>query len=56
MPSRRSIRIARAAEARYELALSLDLLGATGDEAAARESVELLHQLGVTQVARPPLG
>ncbi len=51
-----SLRIARAAEARYELALSLDVLGATGDEAAAQESVELFERLGVTRVTRPPLG
>jgi class 3 adenylate cyclase/tetratricopeptide (TPR) repeat protein len=50
-----SIRIARAAEVRYELALSLDVLGATGDEAAASESAELLSRLGVGRVARPPL-
>ena len=50
-----SVRIARAAEVRYELALSLDLVGALGDEAAAAESAELLTRLGVSRVARPPL-
>jgi len=51
-----SIRIARSAQARYELALSLDLTGMLGDTDAARESVELLAELGVAQVLRPPLG
>jgi tetratricopeptide (TPR) repeat protein len=51
-----SVKIARAAEARYELALSLDLLGAVGDAEAAHESAALLEALGVVQVARPPLG
>ena len=50
-----SIQIARSAQARYELALSLDLTGMLGDADAARESVELLAELGVTRVVRPPL-
>jgi class 3 adenylate cyclase/tetratricopeptide (TPR) repeat protein len=51
-----SIRIARSAGARYELALSLDVFGAVGDREAAREGAELLAGLGVGRVARPPLG
>ncbi|HXG74955.1 MAG TPA: tetratricopeptide repeat protein [Gaiellaceae bacterium] len=50
-----SVRIAREAEARYELALSLDLLGARGDVDAAEEAKGLLARLGVERVARPPL-
>jgi class 3 adenylate cyclase/tetratricopeptide (TPR) repeat protein len=51
-----SIKTARAAEARYELALSLDLLGAVGDSEAEREATALLESLGVIRVAHPPLG
>ncbi|HUG65018.1 MAG TPA: tetratricopeptide repeat protein [Gaiellaceae bacterium] len=50
-----SIRIARAADARYELALSLDVLGEVGDDEAAREAATLFARLGVTRLARPPL-
>ncbi|HWQ22802.1 MAG TPA: tetratricopeptide repeat protein [Gaiellaceae bacterium] len=50
-----SVRVARGAEARYELALSLDLLGTLGDEDAAREAAALLERLSVERVARPPL-
>jgi class 3 adenylate cyclase/tetratricopeptide (TPR) repeat protein len=51
----RSIGVAREADAVYELALALDLAGALGDEAAAKETAELFEQLGVERVARPPL-
>jgi len=51
-----SVTAARAADARFELALSLDLLGrACEDGAASEESARLFEQLGVEQVARPPL-
>jgi class 3 adenylate cyclase/tetratricopeptide (TPR) repeat protein len=50
-----SVRAARDGEARYELALSLDVLGALGDQAAATESSQLLERLGVERAARPPL-
>jgi class 3 adenylate cyclase/tetratricopeptide (TPR) repeat protein len=51
-----SARVARSASARYELALSLDLLAAAGgSESAAAESRELLERLGVENIARPPL-
>jgi class 3 adenylate cyclase/tetratricopeptide (TPR) repeat protein len=52
-----SIRIARKADAHYELALALDLktrLG--GHQVAGAESTRLLERLGVERVARPPLG
>jgi tetratricopeptide (TPR) repeat protein len=51
-----SVTAARAADARFELALSLDLLGrACEDRAASEESARLFEQLGVEEVARPPL-
>jgi class 3 adenylate cyclase/tetratricopeptide (TPR) repeat protein len=51
-----SIRIARDANAVYELALALDLSAAIGaDPSAAEESGSLLERLGVESVARPPL-
>jgi hypothetical protein len=51
-----SLRVARAADAVYEVALALDLAAAVGgDAAAADESSRLLERLGVERVARPPL-
>ena len=51
-----SIAIARSGDANYQLALALDLLALIdGDRDAASESAELLAQLGVERVARPPL-
>jgi class 3 adenylate cyclase/tetratricopeptide (TPR) repeat protein len=51
-----SIAAARASDARFELALSLDLLGrASGDGTASEESARLFELLGVAEVARPPL-
>lgn len=51
-----SIRVARAASVKSELAFSLDLLGALGDEDATAEAAALLAGMGIEQVARPPLG
>ena len=51
-----SIALARSGDANYQLALALDLLALIdGDRDAASESAELLAQLGVERVARPPL-
>jgi class 3 adenylate cyclase/tetratricopeptide (TPR) repeat protein len=51
-----SVRIARDANAVYELALALDLSAAIGaDPSAAEDSRALLERLGVQSVARPPL-
>ena len=51
-----SVAIARKAGATFQLALALDLLARMdGDRDAASESAELLAQLGVERVARPPL-
>jgi tetratricopeptide (TPR) repeat protein len=50
-----SVEIARSGEAKFQLALALDLLASLGDDDAASESAELLRQLGVEKVARPPL-
>jgi class 3 adenylate cyclase/tetratricopeptide (TPR) repeat protein len=51
-----SVKTGRAADALYEVALSLDLLAAVaGDVDAGRESEELLQRLGVERIARPPL-
>ena len=51
-----SIAIARNTGAPFQLALALDVLAAVdGDRDAASESAELLAQLGVGRVARPPL-
>jgi class 3 adenylate cyclase/tetratricopeptide (TPR) repeat protein len=50
-----SVETARGGEAKFQLALALDLLASLGDADAAAESAELLRQLGVEQVARPPL-
>jgi len=51
-----SISIARTGEASLQLALALDLLALIDDDRdAAAESGELLRQLGVDLVARPPL-
>ncbi|MDQ3121608.1 MAG: tetratricopeptide repeat protein, partial [Actinomycetota bacterium] len=50
------VAIAREAEALFEVALVLDLLGeAFGDAEAAAESSTIFRQLGVERVARPPL-
>jgi class 3 adenylate cyclase/tetratricopeptide (TPR) repeat protein len=51
-----SLRVARGADALYEVALALDLMGAAGDADAAAESAELLARLDVVSVPRPPLG
>lgn len=51
-----SISIARTGDASLQLALALDLLALIDDDRdAAAESAELLGQLGVELVARPPL-
>jgi tetratricopeptide (TPR) repeat protein len=51
-----SIAIAREAGATFQLALALDVLARVdGDRDAASESAELLRQLGVERVPRPPL-
>jgi class 3 adenylate cyclase/tetratricopeptide (TPR) repeat protein len=51
-----SIAIARQTGAPFQLALALDVLAAVdGDRDAASESAELLRQLGVERVPRPPL-
>jgi tetratricopeptide (TPR) repeat protein len=51
-----SIAIAREAGAAFQLALALDVLAAVdGDRDAASESAQLLAQLGVGRVPRPPL-
>jgi class 3 adenylate cyclase/tetratricopeptide (TPR) repeat protein len=53
---RESVRVAREADAVYETALALDLLGiAEGDRDAAAEAADLLERLHVERVARPPL-
>jgi tetratricopeptide (TPR) repeat protein len=49
-----SVRVARSADALYEVALSLDL-AARAAGAADRESSEILERLGVERIARPPL-
>ena len=52
----RSVSTARGAGATFQLALALDLLGEMdGDRDAASESAELLKELGVERVARPPI-
>jgi tetratricopeptide (TPR) repeat protein len=53
---RESVRVAREADADYEVALALDLLASAHDDpAAAAESVTLFERLGVERVARPSL-